>query len=289
MELFFCRFFEVSNTKVESMKKDAGLTHSPKAANFQTNQNNKSQKLQFKDPFGNILLLKRALITFIGFVTYRRFSLVNKTKIIGTENLKDLPNQNVLFVSNHQTYFADVMAMYHIFSAIKRGKDSLANPLYVLLPYTRIYYIAAEETMKNDGLLPKIFSYAGAVTVKRAWRHKGKDVQRSSDYRAPAKIKKALNFGWVINFPQGTTAENAPVRKGAASLIRALNPIVVPVRIDGFRKAFGKRGLGFKQKKTQLSVEFFEPLQFEKDASVQEIFDFLEGHLLRNERINNEE
>ncbi len=263
------------------MSKDVEQEKSTKAANSKVKPNHHSPKIQFKDPFGHVLLLKRALITFIGLVTYRRFSLVNKTKIIGAEKLRKLPNQNVLFISNHQTYFADVMAMYHIFSAVKRGNDDLKNPFYVFNPYTRLFYIAAEETMKNDGLLPKIFAYAGAVTVRRPWRHKGKDVQRSADYRAPAKIKKALQYGWVINFPQGTTTENAPVRKGAANLIRALNPIVVPVRIDGFRKAFGKRGLGFKQKKTELSVEFFDPLQFEKGTSVDEIFDFLEGHLLQ--------
>lgn len=269
------------------MLKDVEKRKAFKAVALETNQTNKQTKFQFKDPFGNILFLKKALITLIGFVTYRRFNLVNKTTVIGSENLKNLPNQNVLFVSNHQTYFADVMAFYHIFSAIKRGKKDLNNPFYVFNPFARIYYIAAEETMKNDGLLPKIFALAGAVTVKRAWRHKGKDVQRSSDYRAPAKIKKALGFGWVINFPQGTTSHNAPVRKGAASLIRSLKPIVVPVKIGGFQKAFGKRGLGFKQKNTQLSVKFFEPIQFEKDATVNEVFDFLEGHLLEKPQLNN--
>ena len=54
-----------------------------------------------------------------------------------------------------------------------------------------------------------------------------------------------------------------------------------------FRKAFGKRGLGFKQKNTELSVEFFEPIQFEKDASVAEIFEFLEGHILNQPTTEN--
>lgn len=254
-----------------------------KPANLEEIQEKQSSNFRFKDPFGNIIFLKKALITLIGLVTFRRFNLVNKTKVVGIDNLKNLPTQNVLFISNHQTYFADVMAFYHIFSAAKKGYKNTKNPLYMLNPYTKLFYIAAEETMKNSGLLPKIFAYAGAVTVKRAWRHKGKEVKRSSDYRAPAKIKKALEYGWVINFPQGTTSHNAPVRKGAASLIRALKPIIVPVRIDGFRKAFGKSGLGFKQKKTELLVEFFEPIQFEKDASVDEIFDFLEKHLLTPE------
>ena len=49
-------------------------------------------------------------------ISYRRFNGFNKLKISGSENLVDLPKTNVLFVSNHQTYFADVAAMYHVFA-----------------------------------------------------------------------------------------------------------------------------------------------------------------------------
>ena len=236
--------------------------------------------LSFKDPFGNIIILKKMLISLIGFITYRRFRKINKLSIEGEEFLRELPAQNVMFVSNHQTYFADVMALYHIFSNARSGSKPVRSPFYLLKPCHNAYYIAAEETMKNSGMLARIFSYAGAVTVKRAWRHKGKDVQRSSDYRAPAKIKKALSSGWVITFPQGTTAANAPVRQGASSIIKALNPIVVPVRISGFNKAFDKKGLAYRKRGTGLGVSFGKPTQFGKDRSAEEIHDFLENSLL---------
>jgi 1-acyl-sn-glycerol-3-phosphate acyltransferase len=201
-------------------------------------------------------------------------------KVDGMEYLKELPANNVLFVSNHQTYFAEVFALNHIFCSDKWGFKNINFPIYLLAPKVKSYYIAAEETMQNDGLLPKIFSYAGAVTVKRSWRSNGKDVSRGADLRAPAKIKKALEYGWVINFPQGTTSPNAPVRKGTASLIKAFNPIVVPVKVDGFAKAFDKKGLKFKQKGVELSVKFSEPVQFGEDAEVNDIFQFLKNHLL---------
>lgn len=67
------------------------------------------------DPFGNKLFLKRMLVTTIGWLTWARYARRNKIQISGTENLKHLANTNVLFVSNHQTYFAEVIAMLHVF------------------------------------------------------------------------------------------------------------------------------------------------------------------------------
>ena len=239
----------------------------------------KRTSLNFKDPFGNIIFLKKILISLIGFITYRRFYKTNKIKVQGAEFLKDLPAENVMFVSNHQTYFADVMALYHVFSNVHSGFKPVRSPFHLFKPFHRAFYIAAEETMRNSGVLAKIFCYAGAVTVKRAWRHKGKDVQRSSDYRAPAKIKKALEYGWVITFPQGTTVVNAPVRQGASSIIKALNPIVVPVKISGFNVAFDKKGLKNPVKGVDLGVSFESPIQFGKDRPAEEIHDFLENFL----------
>lgn len=235
---------------------------------------------RIKDPFGNLILLKRALTSLIGIATYRRLNIVNKMKVEGMEVLRELPRQNVLFVSNHQTYFADVFALNHIFSSDKWRMKNVNFPIYLLMPRVRSYYIAAEETMKNSGLLPKIFSYAGAVTVKRAWRSNGKDVKRNSDFRAPAKIKAALNHGWVINFPQGTTTPDAPVRKGSANLIKSFNPIVVPVKLNGFRDAFDKKGLKFKEKGVELSVKFGQPIQFDTSATKEEIHAYLETQIL---------
>ena len=68
------------------------------------------KKNRFRDPFGNVLFAKRALTGLIGLATYRGLNIVNKTHVEGAEYLLDLPKTNVLFVSNHQTYFVDVIA-----------------------------------------------------------------------------------------------------------------------------------------------------------------------------------
>ena len=237
-------------------------------------------RINIKDPFGNVLVLKRALTGLIGLATYPGFNIVNKTKVEGANYLLKLPKTNVLFISNHQTYYADVIVLYHIFCSVKWRFKNINFPLYLLVPRVNSYYIAAEETMKESGLLPKIFSYAGAVTVKRSWRYKGEQVQRGADFKAPQKIEKALDFGWVITFPQGTTSPQAPIQKGSASIIKAFNPLVVPVEIDGFRKAFGKKGLQLREKGVQLSVKFKEPKRFSEDATIAEIHAFLEDQLI---------
>ena len=77
------------------------------------------------------------------------------------------------YSSNHQTYFADVAAMYHVFCAVNNGYEHHQNPVYLLNPKVDFYYVAAEETM-NKGILARIFKLAGAITVKRTWRAEGK-------------------------------------------------------------------------------------------------------------------
>ncbi len=225
-----------------------------------------------KDPFGKILLVKRALIGVLGMLTYSRFNIINKLKVEGTEHLENLPKNNVLFISNHQTYYADVIALYHIFSSVKWNfKNSVRVPIYAVLPRVNTYYVAAEETMKSSGFLPKVFAYAGAITVKRSWRYKGESVDRAPDTSAPEKIKKALEQGWVVNFPQGTTTPYAPIRKGSAAILKSYQPIVVPVVIDGFRRAFDKKGLKIKKKGVTLQVRFKEPLQYSADEPIEEL------------------
>lgn len=103
-----------------------------------------------------------------------------------------------------------------------------------------VYYIAARETMQA-GLLTRIMAYAGAITVERTWREKGKDVHREVNLTDTENIGVALKDGWVITFPQGTTKPFKPIRKGTAHIIKQYKPIVIPVVIDGFRRSLIKR------------------------------------------------
>lgn len=219
----------------------------------------------YRDAFGHLYFIKRSLVFLLGSFTYNRYNGFNKLKVTGTKNLVDLPSQNVLFVSNHQTYFADVFAMYHVFCSVKNGFiDTIKNPVYLLNPKIDFYYVAAEETMK-DSVLTKLFAYTGAVTVKRTWRAKGENVNRRVDFNEVSNIDKALNSGWVVTFPQGTTTAFAPGRRGTALLVKKNKPIVIPVVIDGFRRAFDKKGLKIKKRGIKATMTFKEPLDIDYD------------------------
>jgi len=214
----------------------------------------------------------RKLVYFIvGLFSYPGLSIINKIRISGTEYLKNLPREKVLFVSNHQTYFADVIAFLHIFCAVKWGKkNKLGIPYYLLNPFTRVNYVAAEQTMKGS-FISRLFLLAGGLTVKRTWNKESGEIRKGLDVSDTRKIKNALENNWVITFPQGTTKPFAPGRKGTALIIKQVKPIVIPVVINGFWRAFNKKGLKFKKKGTTLSVTFKEPLQIDYNDSTEVI------------------
>ena len=230
-----------------------------------------------QNPFGHYLFLKKWLIRIAGALTHRRYRGFNELQIEGSEIIKELPDTNVLFISNHQTYFADVVAMFHVFNASLSGRvDSIKNIGYLWRPKLNIYYVAAKETMKS-GLLPKIMAYAGSISIERTWRAGGKDVNRQVKMSDISNIKKALDDGWVITFPQGTTTPFKPIRKGTAHIIKHYQPIVVPIVIDGFRRAFDKKGLRVKKKNILQTMEIKAPLDIDyENESIEEIVERIE-------------
>lgn len=230
-------------------------------------------KLFKRDVMGNLILFKRIIFLLMGIMALFRFKRINNAILTGTENIKKLPKKNVLIVSNHQTYFADVSMMLLALFSIKNGrKDSMGSIFSLLNPNYRVYFVAAVETMKND-LLTKVMSYTGSIMIKRTWREKGQNIQRKVDPRDTENVAKALKDGYVITFPQGTTKPYAPGRKGTAHIIKDYKPIVIPVVVDGFRRAFDRKGLIIKKKGVDLKLTFKEPLNIDYDAPVEDILD----------------
>jgi 1-acyl-sn-glycerol-3-phosphate acyltransferase len=227
----------------------------------------------FIERLKNIRIVRKMLYAVVGVFSYPGLVIINRLKISGTEHLEKLPKGNVLFVSNHQTYFADVITFLHIFCAVKWGKrNRLGIPYYLLNPFTHVYYVAAEETMKGSWI-SRLFTVAGALTVKRTWNPASKEVRKGLDASDTRKITRALQDNWIITFPQGTTKPFAPGRKGTAYIIRQTRPVVVPVVISGFWRAFNKKGLKFKKRGTALSVRFKEPLELDYEAPSEVILE----------------
>lgn len=228
--------------------------------------------------------VRGVLYFFIGIFSYPGLCIFNRLKVTGMNHLKNLPKQKVLFVSNHHTYFADVITLVHIFCAVKWGKTKgLGIPYYLLLPFTRVRYVAADTTMKSS-FLSKIFTLAGAITVKRTWAPNTGEQRNSINPGDTRNILKALEDNWVITFPQGTTKEFAPGRKGTAYIIKQTNPIVIPVVINGFRTAFDKKGLQMKRKGTKLTVQFKDPLQIDFEDSQENILEQIMDSIEQSKR-----
>ena len=213
----------------------------------------------------------------MGLITHSRYKGFNKLKIEGSEIIRELPEKNVLFVSNHQTYFADVVAMFHVFNAALSGReDNIKNVLYLWKPKLNFYYVAAKETMKKS-LLTKVLAYAGSISIERTWRADGQEVNRQVKFSDISNIGIALDDGWVVTFPQGTTKPWKPLRKGTAHIIKKYRPTVVPVVIDGFRRSFDKKGLYIKKKGILQSMIIKRPLKIDYDnESIEQIIEKLE-------------
>ena len=229
-----------------------------------------------KNIFGQTIFLKRLIIGFVGLITHRTFRS-KRFEIKGAKNLVNLPSTNVLFVSNHQTYFYDVIAMLHVFNSSVKGRiDSLKKPKYLISPKTNLYYIASLETMKKS-IITKLLTYAGAVLVQRSWRDSGESVSRDIRSEDPDKIKLALKDGWVITFPRGTTDNSKPIRKGTAHIIKNNDPLIVPVNLIGFKDVFQRNGLKVINRKKFFSIEIMKPLQIDMTKkSIEEITTELE-------------
>jgi len=216
-----------------------------------------------------IQLRKRIIIFLFGLISWPRFKWSFNTHISGAENLKNLPRKGVLFVGNHQTYFAETALMYHVIIASKWRRYNKLPAFYMMMfPKINIFFVAAMETMKS-GLLPRLFKLAGGILVKRTWREKGTDVKRKVDLNDTSKIGDALQRGWVINFPQGTTKPFVKGRKGVAHIIKQYHPIVVPIVVDGFRRSFDKKGILFKKKGTDLYLTVKPPIIIDYEGDVE--------------------
>src|SRR5688500_5307036 len=155
----------------------------------------------FIERLKTVNLVRKIVYFIVGAFSYPGLAIINKLKITGTEHISKLQRNNVLFVSNHQSYFADVITFLHIFCAVKWGKQNrLGVPYYLLNPFTRVNYVAAEETMKASWIR-RLFTLAGSLTVKRTWRCEGNVVRKGIDTTDTRKIMCKLVSNWDITFP----------------------------------------------------------------------------------------
>ncbi|MCC6766381.1 MAG: 1-acyl-sn-glycerol-3-phosphate acyltransferase [Deltaproteobacteria bacterium] len=217
----------------------------------------------FRDAFGRLRVIRWGMINLGGYLTVLQLRVLNRLRIEGVEILKQLPSRGVLLVSNHLTHYMDSIVVFHSVSYLRRP--------YLIWPRTDLYIVAALETMRSQGWLPRMMAYNGTICVKRSWKEGDRAVQRPVDPEDVRKIGTGLDGGWVLTYPQGTTTPGAPGRIGCARIIKEFRPIVVPVRLDGLREAFDKTGLKLRKLGSELSIRYGRPLDIDYDGSLSDI------------------
>jgi len=173
----------------------------------------------------NRVVREGVLTSFALFFTLPYFRLLNQVRVQGDALLDTLPRRNVVFLSNHQTYFLEAIAFFDL--VYLRHELPLDNPF--------LRFSAAEETMRMNPLT-WLMKAAGGVTVRRSYRDRGREVNRPVDLEGVQRIIQAMREGWLLHFPTGTTRSGAPVRSGVPRLLYEARPLVVPVRVAGFRR-----------------------------------------------------
>jgi 1-acyl-sn-glycerol-3-phosphate acyltransferase len=210
--------------------------------------------------------LRRGLISAFAFgFTLPYFRLLNRIQATGDAILDTLPRKNVIFLSNHQTYFMEAIAFFDLVYVTHRLP--LENPF--------VRFSAATETMQKN-FLTQLFTKAGGVTFRRSFREGGRDVKRSVDLEGVAKVEEAIATGWLLHFPAGTTQKGAPIRPGIAQLLHRTKATAVPVRVDGFQRLLLYRQLPGKILRTcrltlhpPMELDAFYAAPYEKDAGAE--------------------
>lgn len=212
--------------------------------------------------------------------------ILNRMEVEGREYLKQLPDKNVLFVSNHQTFYMEGIALMTEFNRVKQP----VLHWFLKAATGHCYYIVAIETAKIEGWMNRLIEWAGAVTVTRTWRRGDRSLERGevtmeNVRKDQDKVVKAIKDGWVITFPQGTITPFLKGRKGTAYIIKQAKCIVVPVVIDGFSKAFREAKLCRPVKTgSRLTMRFKEPMKINFDDPAEVIIDQIMDAIEQSER-----
>jgi 1-acyl-sn-glycerol-3-phosphate acyltransferase len=195
---------------------------------------------------------RRALFSAFALATIPYFQLLNRLEVHGGELLNQLPGRGVVLLANHQTYFAEAIAFFDLL--YRRRRVAWEDPF--------LRFSAAEETMRKN-VATSVLTKAGAVTFRRSHREGGTDLRRPVDLDGIGRIEQAIRSGWLLHFPTGTTRPGAPIRPGVARLLHGVRPVVVPVRVDGFRELLLYKQIPGRIGR-QLSIRIHEPMDLDQ-------------------------
>ncbi|MFA6272075.1 MAG: lysophospholipid acyltransferase family protein [Patescibacteria group bacterium] len=178
-------------------------------------------------PF-RIRWLSHLITVAIGFLSWVFFRILNRTTIIGKENI--VRRKRLLIVSNHVTLIDSFLVGCNLFF-----------PVAAIKPWLPPFHLPDEQNFFHGALfagklrlLGKIippfagflFAHLKCIPVKRGRK----------DFGALLKASSVLEQGTVHIFPEGTRTRDGKLgrgREGVGYLISRTQPVVLPVYIEG--------------------------------------------------------
>jgi long-chain acyl-CoA synthetase len=185
-------------------------------------------------------------------------SPIFRVKVSGIENLRQLNNQQVIFISNHSSYF-DTSAIFRAIPWRYRVKMS----------------VAAAKDFLYEGKL-KIFGFIGRL------------VFNAFPFSRTTNIKQSLkDFGEMVSrghsvliFPEGMrsrTEKMLPFKGGIGVIAWHMELPIVPIKIKNLHKVI-PYGAWFPRTIFQTAeVAIGKPLAFKKTQSFEEITEILQN------------
>lgn len=162
-------------------------------------------------PFTHVLITN-----FCVTLGYVYFHILNKTIVIGKENVPRGPN--TLLMSNHQTMIDSFLIGLSVYYP-----ESLIRPS--LIPWNP----AAEENLYRNPIVGWLSDNWKCIPVKRGRK----------DVSMIFKIGRALKTSPLLLFPEGTRSRDGEIKKGRGGsglMILESRPKVIPICIDGMHR-----------------------------------------------------
>ncbi len=183
---------------------------------------------------GTINFISWIMMVFAASVASILFFVLNKAVIKGKENIPK-SSRNVILASNHTSYAFDSFFI-GIVACLPRGFfKGFALP----------YHPTSYSHYHTNKLIAFICAHLRCIPVKRKWKNEGGIGEKPGvfDEEGVKLIKKALNQGMVIYFPEGTRSKDGigEGKPGAGMLPYETRATVIPVKIENINKlpAFG--------------------------------------------------